>query len=139
MIINIIIFASALFLAFLLISIKAVELKCGKRNSAFNLLCRLDHKSEKLVDDLKLHWHQLTQSGRYLISVRLKILIKNWIVKIIEKVINEYKNKQSTIMGHRDIILGGTASSFYLKKIAETRNGDKGKIEDNSINYISEN
>ena len=127
---TIVIFVSSLLIASALIFFKAVELKSGKRNFALGFLCRLDAKSEKLISDLRFRWSQLAQSVRYIALVQTKIICKNLLDKIEEKIMNEYRAKQSAIiMGHKNIINRGSVS-FYLKKIAENKGvGEKGRIE----------
>jgi len=127
---TIIVFFSSLFLAAALISFKAVELRCGKRNATLSLICRLDSGIEIFICGLKFRWLQLLQSLRYLVFIRMKTACKNLLEKAEEKIINEYKAKQSSIMGHKDILNKGSVS-FYLKKITEDRSiGERGKIEE---------
>jgi hypothetical protein len=67
---------------------------------------------------------------RYIIFVHLKEVSKDYLKKLEERAINEFKKRQDVIMGKKEIIGKGSAS-FYLKKITEIRqNGEKGKIED---------
>ena len=127
---TIIVFASSLLVMLALIFFKAIELKCGKRNFVLSFICRLDSKLDKFISYLKFKALQLIQSVRYIALVQAKIVCKNLLEKVEEKIMNEYKIRQSAIMGHKNILDKGSAS-FYLKKITEGKsNGQKGKIEE---------
>lgn len=126
---TIIVFGSSLSLASILLGVKAFELKRGKKNAVLALLCQLDSRLDKLMSSLKFRMLQLVQSVRYILFVQSKIFFRSLADKAIEKITHEYKTRQSTIMGHKEILNKGSAS-FYLKKITEHKgNGEKGKIE----------
>jgi hypothetical protein len=127
---TIIVFASSLSIASVLVGVKAFELRCGRKNAALGLLCQLDSKFDRFIADLKFRTLQLVQSVRYILFVQSKIVFRDLTNKLIEKIIHEYKIRQSTIMmGHKEIVSNGSAS-FYLKKITEDKsNGERGKIE----------
>lgn len=127
---TIIIFASSLFISLALILFKAIELKYGKRNIILELLNKFDSKSVALVSTFKFRSLQLVQSVRYIILVQSKIMFKELVDRVMEKIINEYKIRQSIMMGHKEIANNGSAS-FYLRKITDFK-GDvrKGKIEE---------
>jgi hypothetical protein len=128
---TIIVFASSLSVASVLVGVKAFELRRGRKNAALGLLCRLDSKFDRLMADIKFRMLQLVQSVRYILFVQSKIFFKNLLHQVMEKIIQEFRAKQNTIMmGHKEISSNGSAS-FYLKKITEDKsNGEKGKIED---------
>ncbi|MFH0804469.1 MAG: hypothetical protein V1896_02620 [Candidatus Zambryskibacteria bacterium] len=126
---TIVVFASSLFATIALVSFKAVELKCGKKNFAMSCICRLDDKSDKFVSGLKFKALQLIQSTRYIMLVQIKAVCKNLLHKVEERIAHEYKMKHTMIMGQKDIINKGSVS-FYLKKITEGKSGgERGKIE----------
>jgi len=126
---TIVIFISSLLTASILVIIKAVELKYGKKNIILRLLSRLDLKSEQFVAELKFKALQLIQSVRYIILVQSKAVCKSLLYKIEEKIMDEYKAKQSAIIMGRKNITNKGAVSFYLKKITEERyNAHRGKI-----------
>jgi hypothetical protein len=126
---TIIVFASALFVISAFIFIKAVELKYGKKNIILALIGKFDSKCDHCVSGFKFKSLQLIQSIRYIILVQSKIIFKNLLDRVMKKIIDEYKFRQKTIMGHKNITGNGSAS-FYLKKITEHKgNGEKGKIE----------
>jgi hypothetical protein len=128
---TIIIFASSLFVALVLITLKAFELRCGKKNFALSCICKLDSKSENLVSRLKLMWLQISQSVRYIVLVQTRKICKDLLEKIETRITNEFRARQNAIMmGHKEIMNKGSVS-FYLKKIAEHKsNGGVGKIEE---------
>jgi len=126
---TIVIFASSLSIASILILVKTMELKHEKRNIILEFISRLDSKSYQIVADLKFRGLQLIQSIRYIILVQSKVFFKNLLKKTEEKIMNEYKKRQDMMMGKKDIDNKGSVS-FYLKKITEDKcNGEKGKIE----------
>lgn len=126
---TIVIFVSSLFIASALIFFKAIELKYGKKNFILNLICRLDAKAEVLVSSLKFRWIQLVQSIRYIALVKTKIICKNLLDRVEARIVDEYRARQSVIMGRRNIMNRGSAS-FYLRKITENKGiGEKGRIE----------
>lgn len=131
--ITIVIFASSLSLASILVLIKAIELKYKKRNIALRVLGKLDNTTEKLIFNFKFKSLQLIQSLRYILLVQSKAIFKEHLHKIQEKMLNEYKIRHEKMMGKRNISANGSAS-FYLKKITESKDsGEKGRIEEGSI------
>lgn len=127
---TIIVFGSSLSVASILLGVKAFELRCGRKNAVLALLCRLDSRFDKLVANLKFRGLQLVQSVRYILFVHSKIVLRDLVDKLVEKIVHEYKARQNTIiMGRKKIVSKGSAS-FYLKKITEDKsNGGRGKIE----------
>lgn len=126
---TIVVFASSLSLTSLLVLVKAVELKYGKKNAVLGFICRFDTKAVSLIAALKFKSLQLIQSIRYLVLVQSRAVLKDWFLKARESVMNEYNARQSMIMGRKNILNKGSVS-FYLKKITENKgNGEKGKIE----------
>jgi len=126
---TIIVFASSLFVALVLVSFKAIELRCGKRNFALGFICRFDGKLNKLISNLKFKTLQLIQSARYIVLIQIKAVCKDLLDKVEEKIANEYKIRHTMIMGHKEIVNNGSVS-FYLKKITEHKgNREKGKID----------
>lgn len=127
---TIVVFASSLFAASALVSVKAVELRCGNKNILLRFISRLDSRADELVSALKFRALQLIQSIRYILLVHSKIVLKNLFFEMEEKMIKEYKSIRETVMGHRDIT-GKSGVSFYLKKITENKGSMvKGKIQE---------
>ena len=130
---TIILFASSLSIVSILVLIKAIELKFGKKNIILVSMSQLDNKILSLVSGIKFRSLQLVQSIRYIILVQSKELIRESVDKIQLKIVNEYEARQRLIMGRKSIANKGSVS-FYLKKIAEERgNGGRGKIEESLI------
>ncbi len=128
--VTIIVFASSLFVALVLVFIKYMELRNGNKNIILKFISKLDSKSNELVSAFKFKNLQLIQSIRYIVLVQIKKVVKDFFYETQDKILNEYKVRQSIMMGRKEIIGNGSAS-FYLKKITEDRsNGDKGKIEE---------
>lgn len=126
----IIIFALSLFVALAFVSIKAIELKNGKKNIILELVGKFDHQCDYCVSSLKFRCSQFVQTVRYILFVQLKEIIRHFWNNVHEKIMHEYKIRQEIIMGRKQITTNGSAS-FYLKKITEHKgNGEKGKIED---------
>ena len=127
---TIVVFASSLFITSAFVSIKAVELKYGKKNIILRIVGKFDSKCDHCVSSLKFKGLQLIQSIRYIFLVKIKEVCKDLFRRAEEKVMNEYKKRQDVVMGKKDITSKGSVS-FYLKKITENKgNGEKGKIED---------
>jgi hypothetical protein len=132
-----IIFVSSLFIALAMILFHAIEMKKNKSNPLLKGLRRADIKSGKLIANLSFRWLQLCQSIRYIVLVQIKEISKIWFTKLEEKVVNEYRLRQSSIMGGQKQIAKNGSASFYLKKITEHKDNEgKGKIEDNSIDSV---
>ena len=124
------VFGSSLFVTIAIITIKAIELKREKENILLRLVRKFDSQADKLISFLKFKTLQIIQSIRYIILVQIKAICKNLLERVEKRIIDEYKTKQNTLMGHKNITNKGSVS-FYLKKITEERsNGKKGKIED---------
>ncbi len=127
---TIVIFASSILILSVFVAIKAVEMKYEKRNLLLCLLGKCDAKSEKLVSDFKFKILQLIQSVRYIVLVQTKVVCKNLLDRVEEKIINEYKARHMMIMGQKNIANRGSVS-FYLKKINESKGlSGRGKIEE---------
>ncbi len=128
--ITIVIFVSSLFIGSTMIFIKIIELKHHRENILLRLIRKFDSKSNRLVFYFKSKSLQLIQSIYYIILIQAKIICKNLLDKVEQKIMKEYKARQNVIMGHKNIINKGSVS-FYLKKITEQKNtSPKGKIED---------
>jgi len=127
---TIVVFGSSLFIAVILLLIKGAELKYGSKNVFLRSLGRFDSKFEELVSNIKFRSLQIIQSVRYIIFVHAKEVTKDYLIKIEEKAVNEFKKRQDIIMGKKEIASKGSVS-FYLKKITEVKkNEERGKIED---------
>ena len=127
---TIVVFASSLFIASAFVSVKAVELKYGRKNIILRLIGKFDSKCDNCVSGFKFKGLQLVQSVRYIVLVQIKEICKDLFKKAEEKIISEYKKRRDVVMGKKDIADKGSVS-FYLKKITEDKsNGEKGKIED---------
>lgn len=125
--VTIISFGLSLLTASILILVKTIELKKSRRNLLLKLISSFDDKYLSLAGFLKLKGFQIFQTLRYLIIFKSKNLLlhifensKNWFM-------NELKERQKEIMGHREISRRGSVS-FYLKRISEEKS--RGKIED---------
>jgi len=126
---TIVVFGSSFFIATAMVIIKAIELHRGKRNFLLALFRKFDSHSDRFVGSMKFMAIQLVQSARYIILVQVKEVCKNLLERIEQKIADEYKVKQNTLMGHKNITNKGSVS-FYLKKIMEQKSGEKkGKIE----------
>ena len=126
---TIVVFASSLFVTSAFVFIKAMELKYGKKNIVLRLIGKFDSKCDHCVSSLKFRGLQLVQSVRYIVLVQTKDVCKDLFYKAKEKIKEEYRIRQNTMMGQKDITNKGSVS-FYLKKITENKgNGEKGKIE----------
>lgn len=127
---TIVVFASSLFITLAFISIKALELKSGKKNIILELIGKFDARCDNCVSVFRFRSLQFVQTLRYVLFVQLKKIIKHFWDQIHERIKHEYKIRQEIIMGRKQIATNGSAS-FYLKKISEDKsNGEKGKIED---------
>lgn len=127
---TIIVFCSSLFLAIALLVFKAIDIKYGSKNFILGLLSRLEGHFGKAVSVVKFKILQVVQSVRYIILVQIKEMSRHLFNKTHEKILNEYKMRQSIIMGQKEIAGNGSVS-FYLKKITEHKGGSvRGKIED---------
>lgn len=127
---TIIIFGASLLIAALMLTFKWLEFKRGQQNLVLRFVSRLDSHSVNLVMTVKFRGLQIIQTLKYLILVRGRLLLKEWLIKTEAKIMEEYHKKQEVIlMGKKDILNKG-AVSFYLKKITENKGNEKGKIED---------
>ena len=127
--ITIIVFSFSLSIASILVFAKILELRYKKSNILLRILGLMDSKVEKLLDNIKFLCLQFIQSAHYVFLVHSKNIAKDALNKIQDKIINEYKNRESTMMGRKNISQNGSVS-FYLKKITEDKgNGEKGRIE----------
>ena len=127
---TLIVFASSLLMASVLVLIKYMELRNGTKNIILKFISQLDSKCNMLVHNLKFRILQLIQSIRYIVLVQSKVISRDLFLKVEGKIIKKYKaQRDAIIMGHKQIAGNGSAS-FYLKKITEHKgNGEKGKIE----------
>jgi hypothetical protein len=131
---TIVVFVSSLSVASVLVLVKAVELRHGKKNIVMRLLCQLDSGLDKLVASFKFKGLQLIQSIRYILLVRARVFFTDLFNKALNRIIKEYKIRQSAVIMGRKNISGNGSASFYLKKISEGRgNEEKGRIEDGSL------
>ena len=97
------------------VSIKAIELKYGRKNIILELVGKFDHQCDYCVSGLKFRCLQFVQTIRYILFVQLKEIIKHFWSQIHERIKHEYKIRQEIIMGRKEIINNGSAS-FYLKR-----------------------
>ena len=127
---TVVVFSSSLFIATAMVIIKAIELRRGKINFLLALFRKFDSHSDKFVAKMKFIALQLVQSARYIILIQIKETCKSLLEKVEKKIAEEYKIKQSTLLGQKKITNKGSVS-FYLKKITEQKSSSgKGKIED---------
>lgn len=122
------VFGSSLLLAGLLVVIKAVEIRSQKNNILLGLFRKLEPASGRFVSWAKFSILQIIQSVRYILFVHSRVVCRNILDRIADKIMEEYKVRHNMIMGRREIVGNGSAS-FYLKKITETK-GSGGKIEE---------
>ncbi len=125
---TIIIFVSSLLVSTVLVLVKAIELKFGKKNFLLELVCKLDHKAVNLINTVKFRNLQLIQTIRYIILIQSKEWFRAIWHRLQERMALEYQLRQEIMMGKRNISSRGSVS-FYLKKIGEEK-GTKGVIED---------
>ena len=130
---TVVIFGSSLFVAILLVLLQAWELRRAKKNIILSLLAKLDPLSEKLIEVLKFRLLQAIQTLRFVVLVWSKEFASNLSSKAIDRLIKEFETRKGTVMGKKEIRNNG-AVSFYLRKIQEDKsNGEKGKIEEESL------
>lgn len=134
MITSIILIFSLLF-AVVFVTIKYFEIKKGKDNKFLSLLRRFDPIFEKFIQKSSFRSLQFYQILRYVCLFQSKSYCKFLISKLEEKIAAEFHARYNTIMGQRQIATNNS-TSFYLKKIAETKNGNKGKINDDTIDLV---
>jgi hypothetical protein len=125
---TIIVFVSSLLVSAMLVLIKAIELKFGKKNFLLELVCKLDYKAVNLINTVKFRNLQLIQTIRYIILIQSKEWFRTIWHRLQERMALEYQLRQEIMMGKRNISSRGSVS-FYLKKIGEEK-GAKGVIED---------
>lgn len=126
---TIIIFALALFFAISIIFFKALDLKKGKSNFVYTIIGKFDRSSAVFVEKIKFSILQFIQSIRYIILVKIRNKITDFVSQEIRRILNEYENKQKIFMGRKNIANNGSVS-FYLKKIKDQKAYDgKGKID----------
>lgn len=123
---NIVVFASSLSVASILVLVKALELRFGKRNALLRLIGRLDAKALSAASSLKFRSLQLIQSARYIVLVKSKEVAKSLFEKAWDKIVIEYRERERVMMGQKNITNKG-AVSFFLKKIDESKE-KKGEI-----------
>lgn len=126
---TIIVFASSLLIAVLLLALKVIELKYGKKNIFLNLINKLEARAVKTLTWVNFTGLQIIQSLRYIVLVKIKNATKDLFKKVEDRLFQEFKKRQDIVMGRKEILSKGSAS-FYLKKITETKGVEKGKIED---------
>lgn len=127
---TIVVFASSLFITSILVLFKAVELRYQKKNILLSQICKFDDQAVNLAQNIKFRIFQLIQTIRYVLIVKSKEIFRNTIIEMEARIVHEYKSRQKSLMGRKDILNRG-AVSFYLKKIAEDKiNNEKGKIEE---------
>lgn len=108
--------------------IKAIELKYGRKSFLLRIISKFDHHSISFVNKVKFKCFQIIQSIRYIFLIEVKNILENKFRNLKERVVEEYKNRESIIMGKKQIGNRGSVS-FFLKKIDETkRNGHRGEI-----------
>ena len=134
---------SFLILATLFLS-KHREQNTGTRTSLGAMLSRFDSASERLLNSIHFKLYQAVQSVRYLILVHLPEKGRVKINKTKEAVEEGFKKQKDVVMGRKELKVNGS-SSFFLRKMTEHKNGnstlengERGKIEDESINNYPE-
>jgi hypothetical protein len=126
---TIVVFASSLLMASGLVAIKAIELRNDRKNILLKLINKLDSRFGKIVAFLKFKFLQVIQSIRYIILIEAPKFFKNLFEKVQQKIIDEYKKRQDTIITGKKNIVNKGSVSFYLKKITEHKESEgKGKI-----------
>ncbi len=125
---TIVVFASSLSIASILVLVKAIELKFGKKNTFLELIRKLDNRAIAIISEVKFRNLQLIQTIRYIVLVQSKEVFRSFLDKMQEKIALEYRLRQEVVMGKRNITNRGSVS-FYLKKITEEKGIEKGKIE----------
>lgn len=125
---TIIVFASSLSIASILLILKAIELRFSRRNILLRFVSRFDAKVLSILEILRFRFFQLIQTVRYVLMVKSVEMFKDLFFKVEHRLMNEYRVRQENMMGRRNIINKGSVS-FYLKKIAEDKViGEKGQI-----------
>jgi hypothetical protein len=125
---TIIVFASSLSIASILLILKAIELRFSRKNILLRFISRFDAKVLSILEVLRFRFFQLIQTVRYVLMVKSLEVFRDLFFRVEHRVMNEYRLRQENMMGRRDIINKGSVS-FYLKKIAEDKGvGEKGQI-----------
>ncbi len=132
--VTIVVFASSLFLTSILVLAKAIELKYNKRSFLLRLIGKLDQKAEAAINRLKFLCLLLIQSVRYLVLIRLPMILKEWAMDVKTKIMAEYRAKESVVMGRKNITNKGSVS-FYLKKIDQGYKNGQGKIVEDNLEF----
>ena len=127
---TIIVFGISLVIAFVLICLKAIELKYQRENFILRILGLLDEQTEKLTSNIKFRTLQIIQTVRYLLLVHSKNVAKEMVGKAQDRIVKEYELRESTLMGRKNISNRGSVS-FYLKKIVTDKGA--GRIEEDLI------
>lgn len=125
---TIVVFTSSLSIVSILVLVKALELKFGRKNTFLELIRKLDNRAIAIISEVKFRNLQLIQTVRYIVLVQSKEVFRSFLDKIQEKIALEYRLRQEVVMGKRNITNRGSVS-FYLKKITEEKGIEKGKIE----------
>ncbi len=130
---TVVIFGSSLFAASLLILLQSWDLRKSKKNIILSLLGKLDPIAERMLETLRFRLLQAIQTVRFIILVWSKEFVGNISRKAQDRILREFESRKETMMGKKDIKNNGSVS-FYLRKIKEDKsNGEKGKIEDDSL------
>ncbi len=127
---TILVFGISLFTSFSLVLLKAFEIKFGRKNFILRSISALDSGSSSLIGSLKFRTLQFIQTVRYIVIVRIREMVNEYILGLQERIAKEYHIQQETLMGRRNLSSKGSVS-FYLKRITENKSTPGiGKIEE---------
>ena len=131
----IIIFAVSFLGLAVLFLFKYREIKTGEKPALNRLLSRFDEKSERFAKLLRVYFYRFLEAVKFFFLVHLPAKGRVKIENAKESVINKYNKQKDAIMGKKELSKNG-ASSFFLRKVSENKNGGngnnlkRGKIEE---------
>lgn len=122
-----VVFGVSLFIAVLIVMLKHLELRSSKRHFLLSPLSKFDNQVQKLMRAAENLMLTLLKSLQHLIMISLKNAInKSWL-HTKNRILHEYRIREEIILGRKHIPNRGSVS-FYLRKIDEAKNGNKGEI-----------
>lgn len=142
--ITISVFAASVVVLTILFLSKHREVKTGERTFLGKFLSKFDVQTGNVLEKTRYRFYQIVQTIRYLFLVHIPEKSKVKISKTKESVASRYSKQKDAIMGKKELNSNGS-SSFFLRKVTEHKNagsggenGERGRIEDESINALKE-
>lgn len=127
----VIIFSVSLLGLLILFLSKKRELKTGVKSALGAFLARYDNKSEQVIFKWQKFVYAAIQTVKYFLLVHLSEKGKVKINETKESVRNSYNKQKDAIMGKKELPSNG-ASSFFLRKVSENKNGSNGNNSERS-------